>query len=107
MADAIPFSLTPAGAIDGIIDMRTTEGRKLFYGATKAEETLFDCEPKDLLRLLDSVQTRAKIYGWNANPQGILWIPETIAVEAEANNLIDSGAYLPATSTVVCDVRFA
>ena len=46
MANPIVFALTPAVAVQGIIDYNTTEGRKLYGHATyKLDEELYDCKP--------------------------------------------------------------
>jgi hypothetical protein len=71
------FALTPASAIQGVINMTTTEGRKLYSSAThKLEEDLYDCQPDGLYQFLATLHTRAQEYGWNDQIGGILQIPE-------------------------------
>jgi hypothetical protein len=46
---AAVFALTPAVAIQGVIDYSTSEGRKIYSTATaKLDEELYDCTPKEL-----------------------------------------------------------
>ena len=74
---ANPFSLTPATAVEGIIDYSTSAGRKLYQAATaKVEEDLFDCCADDLYSFLRAVKDRAREFGWDANGIGILSIPD-------------------------------
>ena len=43
------FTLTPAVAVIGVIDYKTTEGRKLYAHTTyKLDEELYDCKPDGL-----------------------------------------------------------
>ena len=71
------FALTPALAVDGVIDMTTTEGAKLYREGSKAIETddLISCGPQDLYRALKLIEMRAGEYGWSKEQSGILWIP--------------------------------
>jgi hypothetical protein len=49
------LALTPAVAIQGVIDLKTTEGRKLYESAThKLDEELYDCKPDGLYQFLQS-----------------------------------------------------
>ena len=73
---AAVFSLTPALAFQGVIDYHTSEGRKIYSTATaKLDEELYDCTPKELHQFLQSVQLRAKNFGWDDQVGGILQIP--------------------------------
>ena len=71
------FALTPALAIDGIIDMTTTEGAKIYREGSKGieSEDLIACSPRDLYRALKLIEMRAEEYGWSTPESGILWIP--------------------------------
>ena len=71
------FALTPATAVDGIIDYSTSAGRKLYATATaKVEEDLFDCTADDLYGFLRAVKDRAREFGWDQTGVGILSIPD-------------------------------
>jgi hypothetical protein len=74
IAPPAPFALTPAIAVTGVIDFKTTEGRKLFQTATyKLDEELFDCNADGLYQFLKSLSARADEYGWDQ--EGFLNIP--------------------------------
>ena len=52
-AGNVQFALTPAMALDGIIDYKTTRGRKMYAAATtKLSEDLYDCNAEDLYAFL-------------------------------------------------------
>jgi hypothetical protein len=87
----VPFALTPAIAIQGIINYQKTSGRKLYLGATaKLDEELYDCKPEGLFQFLQSLAHRAQNIGWNAE-DGILMIPDDPADIASAQTyLIDN-----------------
>lgn len=74
------FALTPALAVDGVIDMSTTEGAKLYREGSKAIESddLISCSPQDLYRALKLIEMRADEYGWSQENNGILWIPRDV-----------------------------
>ena len=86
------FALTPAVAVIGVIDYKTTEGRKLYAHATyKLDEELYDCKPDGLYQFLQALSNRAQEYGWNHNDSGILNIPTNpLAPESEKAYLIDN-----------------
>jgi hypothetical protein len=55
-ANPIRFALTPAVAVQGVIDYNSTEGRKLYVHATsKLDEELCDCKPDGLYQFLQSL----------------------------------------------------
>jgi hypothetical protein len=63
---AVVFALTPAVAIQGVIDDSRTEGQKIYTSAThKLDKELYDCKPDGLYQFLRSLNNRAKEYGWN------------------------------------------
>ena len=90
MAAAAVFALTPAVAIQGVIDYSTSEGRKIYTTATyKLDEELYDCTPEDLHQFLQSVQLRAKEFGWDDEVTGILQIPDDpLNIMAETQDFI-------------------
>ena len=52
----VTFSLTPAISVGGVIDYRTSCGRKLYAEATaKLEEDPFDCVAEDLYSFLNAL----------------------------------------------------
>jgi hypothetical protein len=72
---AVPFHLSPAQSITGIIDYSTPEGRKYFERSiVKLREELFDCED-DLHIFLDALKERAQEMGWDIPGVGICDIP--------------------------------
>jgi len=75
-AQVVAFSLAPANAIQGIIDMGSAQGRKLFEMGAKGlfHDDLYDCEPDGLFQFLRSLGDRADIFGWSGET-GILAIP--------------------------------
>ncbi len=91
---AVPpiFALTPAVAVQGVIDYNTNEGRKLYSSAThKLDEELYDCKPEGLYQFLQSLNNRAQEYGWNDDIGGILHIPEDVTDPySDTNYLIDT-----------------
>lgn len=71
------FALMPAGAVDGVINYRTPEGRKLYENATKKlNEELYDCNAEELYAFLYTLDERATEYGWNDEVGGILYVPK-------------------------------
>jgi hypothetical protein len=47
--EEVPFALTPAIAVQGVINFKKTAGRKMYSGAiTKLDEELYDCKPEGL-----------------------------------------------------------
>ena len=72
MAAAIRFALSPALAIQGVINYETSEGRKLFSSSThKLDEELYDCKPDGLYQFLQSLNNRAQEFGWNDDVGGM------------------------------------
>jgi len=85
------FALSPAEAINGVIDFTTKEGCKVYSGATKKlDEELYDCQPEGLYQFLKSVSIRAREYGWEdtQNHTGILHVPRDIEDERDYDNLL-------------------
>jgi len=67
------FALTPALASRGIIDYQSRSGERLYSSATKqTEEDKYDGESSGLHQFLESLEKRAKNFGWD---KGILMIP--------------------------------
>ena len=77
---AANFALTPALAVQGVIDMSSSEGIKLYRDGAKAldEKEPFSCNPTDLYRALKAIEMRAEEYGWKQPMSGILWIPRDL-----------------------------
>ena len=70
--EPIPFALTPAQAITGLIDYRTSQGSKLYNGATsKLSEELFDCTSDKLFPFLKTLANRAMECGCSGD-KGVL-----------------------------------
>ena len=90
--DIVPFALTPAVAVQGVIDYNTTEGQKLYSTAIyKLDDELYDCKPDGLYQFLQTLSNRAQEYGWSDKVGGILLIPlQPLDVESETNYLIDN-----------------
>jgi hypothetical protein len=52
-AEEFPFALTPAIAIEGIVNFATREGVRLYTSASqKLEEEQYDCKPEGLYQFL-------------------------------------------------------
>jgi hypothetical protein len=85
------FALTPAIAIQGIVNYKKTSGRKLYSGAiAKLDEELYDCKPDGLYQFLQSLNSRAQDIGWS-NEDGILMIPDDpTSIDPELHYLIDN-----------------
>ena len=85
----VAFALSPAAAIQGVIDYLKSEGRKIYGSAThKLSEDQFDCVPEDLTQLLDDLEDMASQFGWS-NYDGILEILIDLANPiADTENLI-------------------
>ena len=80
MATAQPlFALHPADAIQGIIDLTTREGVKLYQTATRSFYTdpanYFNCEAPGLHGFVKEVEGQASRFGWR---DAILEIPNNI-----------------------------
>jgi hypothetical protein len=86
------FALTPAVAVQGVVDLTTNVGRKLYESATKkVAEELYDCKPEGLYQFLQSVSNRARAFGWDDPVNGILQIPEDAAdPQSVTDNLIEN-----------------
>lgn len=56
------FALTPARAVQGLIDYTTRHGQRLYEMATQPLETKFDSKPDKLCLFVASAQTRR--IGW-------------------------------------------
>ena len=63
--EEVPFALTPATAIDGLINCTTAAGAKVFRYATEGLDPLYDGSPKNSQFFLENVQDRASQYGWS------------------------------------------
>ena len=99
--DEVIFALTPAIAVQGVIDYKTNEGRKLYGSATyKLEDELYDCQPDGLYQFLQSLNNRAQEYGWNDEVGGILHIPQDPEdIESETNYMINNYGMISLTTT--------
>ena len=74
MADnpPVPFHLSPAASIMGVIDYSTPEGRKHFeHSIERLNDELFDCEGGDLHLFIDALMERAREMGWSAPGVGV------------------------------------
>ena len=88
---AVPFSLTPAMAHQGIIDYSVTSGRKMYSSATaRLSEDLYDCNSDDLYAFLKALKERAREYGWDTEAVGIMSIPDRPDHPTEFKSLLDS-----------------
>ena len=79
MATQPPFALHPADAIQGVIDLTTREGIKLYQNATRSfyndPADFFNCEAPGLHGFLKEVEGRASRFRWR---HAILEIPNDI-----------------------------
>ena len=73
------FFLTPFQATVGVIDYRTSEGRKTYERATKQlDMEQYDGSPNGMFAFLDNLGRRASEHGWSDIDLGILMIPINI-----------------------------
>ena len=73
------FSLTPARAVEVVINFTTNQGRKIYTSATeKLSEELFDCESSELFQFKQTLKDRAAEFGWSDKGLGIMSIPEDV-----------------------------
>ena len=85
-ASSAQFALTPAMAYEGIIDYKTTRGRKMYTSATaKLTEDLYDCNAKDLYVFLKALCKRARKYSWETPGVGIMSIPDNPVTPISSN----------------------
>jgi len=63
------FALTPARAVQGLIDYTTRHGQRLYEMATQPLETKFDCKPDKLRLFVDTFRKRANSANWMATLQ--------------------------------------
>ena len=90
-AENARFALTPAMALEGIIDYKTTRGRKMYASATaKLSEDLYDCNAEDLYAFLKALRERAREYGWETAGVGIMSIPDDPNNPTGFKSLIDN-----------------
>ena len=62
----VALVLSPAAAIQGVINYLTSEGRKIHGSAIhKLLEDQFDCVPEDLTQFLDDLEDRASQFRWS------------------------------------------
>jgi hypothetical protein len=75
-ADAIPFAVSPANAIQGAIDYRTSQGAKLYSKATSAldYDEPFDCTADSLFAFVKTLGNRSTAFEWNTPGVGIVQI---------------------------------
>jgi hypothetical protein len=74
---AVPFALTPAIAIPGVIDFTTREGQRLYKDASyKMDDELYDCQAGGLYQFLATLHIRSQEFGWNHPVNGIMLIPD-------------------------------
>ena len=74
---AVPFALSPAQAIRGLADHRSSQGLKVCEGATaKLSDKLFDCTSDKLFPFLKTLANRAVEHGWEGGTG-------TLSLEAE------------------------
>jgi hypothetical protein len=99
-APVVPFALTPAIAIPGVIDYTTREGQKLYSNATyKLDDEPYDCQADGLYQFLATLHLRAQEFGWNDPINGILQIPERPADDNTPHiYLIDNYGQIPLTT---------
>ena len=101
--DAAPFALTPSAAIQGVIDFRTAEGRKLYERATaRLGEIPYDCTPENLFRFIEEVSKRGTDHGWTDNDRddAILLIKEDPSnPETDRYNMLENYGAI----TMECD----
>lgn len=72
------FALMPAVTYEGLIDLRTTGGRKLHErGSYKLSDELLDHSPENLFQFLETLNKRCTDFGWNdINREGIMVVRE-------------------------------
>ena len=87
---SVPFFLSPAQSITGIIDYSTTEGRKYYERSiSKLRDELFDCED-DLHLFIDALKERAEEMGWSIPGVGITDIPlEPLNPDTQYVNILE------------------
>ena len=83
------FAVAPALAITGIIDMGSTEGRKMYKDGTESiADPLFGLVSNGLKLFLSGIRRRARLYGWTS-ANGIMMIPEDPSIETSPrHNLV-------------------
>lgn len=64
-----PFALTPARAVQGLIDYTTRYGQRVYEMATQSLETKFDCKPDKLRLFVDTFRKRANSANWTTTLQ--------------------------------------
>jgi hypothetical protein len=63
------FALTPARAVQGLIDYTSRHGQRLYEMATQSLETKFDCKPDKLRLFVDTFRKRANSANWSSTLQ--------------------------------------
>jgi hypothetical protein len=87
-ADAIPFAVSPANAIQGVIDYRTSQGAKLYSKATSALDNNepFNCTADSLFAFVKTLDDQLTAFGWNTPGVGIM----RIRTEDSTDDAVDS-----------------
>ena len=87
-ADAIPFAVSPANAIQGVIDYRTSQGAKLYSKATSALDNNepFNCTADSLFAFVKTLDDQTTAFGWNTPGVGIM----RIRTEDSTDDAVDS-----------------
>ena len=96
------FALTPASAVEGVVDFNTKIGSRVYsLGTNRLDpEELFDCVPEDMYPFLKMMSERAIEMGWSNMRTGITQIPrpgQTHHESPSTDNLLTNYGEIPMT----------
>lgn len=73
----MPWAVSPAKAIEGVIDLEQSGGIKIHAkGSEKLQEEPYNLEAEGIFNVLESLEVRGNTYGWTSNSNGLFYIPE-------------------------------
>jgi len=71
------FAVSPARAIQGLIDFASSEGIKVYNkGSSRLMEAEYELEPDQAFNLIENLEFRGHTFGWTEDPEGVTYIPE-------------------------------
>ena len=66
-ASNIPFALAPGQADNGMLNLTTKEGRKIFESITKASGKEYDATPRDMMSFIGAARIHGRNHGWESS----------------------------------------
>ena len=78
------FALSPAMAIEGIINFKKNMGQSIFrYSIEKLDEELYNCHPNGMNHFLQTLAVLTREYGWDHNNDGVFISQKTQVTQCQ------------------------